>query len=206
MKNLEKIAAALNDYANDFGTYPPAYTTSGPTKRPMHSWRVLLLPYLDEVELYDQFDLSLPWDHQVNLTAAYRMPQIYEHPDVSSGGYSLKSAYFYITGPQTLFPKGKPLGPGDVTDDGSQTILVIEAQPMAASGMWTEPVDLDFTKMKGIVGGTVGIEPGGWIEGGAAMATVDGRAHFLKDGTPPSTFNALVTPQGNEPLPDDTLN
>lgn len=205
MKNLEEIANALNAYATDFGTYPPPFTTGGKNNRPMHSWRVLLLPYLNEVELYDQFDLELPWDAEVNMTAAYRMPAVYEHPNVASGGYSLKSGYYLITGAGTLFPKGKPLGPSDITDNGSQTILVIEGQPTIGSGMWTEPVDLDYAKMKGIIGGTVGIEPGGWLEGGAAMATTDGRGHFLEVGTHPDTFNALVTPKGNEPLPDDTL-
>ncbi|TWU00756.1 hypothetical protein Pla52n_41250 [Stieleria varia] len=204
MKNLQEIATALNAYADEFGTYPPAYTTSA-NGTPLHSWRVLILPYLDEVELYDQFDLSKPWSDEANMSVAYQMPGVYEHPDTNAVGYSMVPAYYYLTGPGTLFPKGKPLGPEDVKDNGSQTILVIEGRPTISSGMWTEPVDMDYGKMQGLVGGAVGIEPGGWIPGGVAMATVDGRAHFLPIGTPASTFNALVTPAGNEPLADDTL-
>ena len=59
--------------------------------------------------------------------------------------------------------------------------------------------------MRGQVNGAVGIEPGGMLDDGVAVATVDGRVHFAKDTLTPNTFRALVTPAGNEPLPDDAL-
>ncbi|MFK8114602.1 MAG: hypothetical protein AB8B91_20540, partial [Rubripirellula sp.] len=59
--------------------------------------------------------------------------------------------------------------------------------------------------MTGNISNTNGFEPGGLIEGGVAIATADGRAHFVPDSVDPAVFRALVTPQGGERLPDDTL-
>ncbi len=73
MRNLERIAAALNAYAADYGTYPPSATRDSTGKK-LHSWRVLILPYLGEDELYNKFDLSVPWDHPRTCEPAYEMP------------------------------------------------------------------------------------------------------------------------------------
>lgn len=205
INNLEKIASALNAYAADYGSYPPA-TLRDNAGRALHSWRVLILPYLGEQMTYDQFDLSKPWDHEINLQASYMMPSVYGHPNDNNAAAG-QSGYYLITGPGTLFPAKGPLSPDKVTDNPSQTILVIAGAPPLSSaiGGWAEPIDLDFAKMRGAINGTVGVEAGGRISSGVTMATVDGRGHFLSNDTPPSTFNALVTPNGNEPLPDDTL-
>ena len=182
IQNLETIAAALNAYALDHGTYPPA-TMRDSTGRAMHSWRGLILPYLGRQDIYDEFDVSKPWDNEVNLTAAsYSMPIEYRHPSNRSGAQD-EPGYFLITGPGTLFPPTGPLSPNDIGDDASQTILVIEGAPPAqgALGNWAQPRDLDFTRMRGVITGTVGVEPGGQLDSGAAMATDDARGHILSN-------------------------
>ncbi|MEO1525711.1 MAG: DUF1559 domain-containing protein, partial [Planctomycetota bacterium] len=203
--NLESIAEALNAYALDHGTYPPAVLRDANGK-PLHSWRVLLLPYLNERALYDEFDLSQPWDAEVNIQASYAMPSVYEHP-AGVAGMQNQTGYVLITGPQTLFPKDKPGSPDTVADDPSQTILVIGGKPNVSTniGSWTEPVDLPYASMQGVINGTVGVEPGGWLEDGVTMATVDGRGHFVSEDLSPDTFRSLVTPSGGELLPDSTL-
>ncbi|MEM1068001.1 MAG: DUF1559 domain-containing protein [Planctomycetota bacterium] len=201
VKNLEKISAALNSYADDHGSYPPPMTVDA-TNTPLHSWRVLLLPYLGEDELYNQFDLTVPWDHPKNEPLAYSVPSVYEHPRLSSFS---ESAYYLVTGKGTLFPPTGPLGPNSIVDDPSQTVLVVEAKVPIPSGMWTQPIDLEYAKMSGRLGRNVGVEPGGFFEEGVAMATVDGRGHFVPITIEPVTFRALLTPKGGERLPDDTL-
>ena len=205
ISNLEAIAEALNAYAADHGTYPPAILRDSSGKA-LHSWRVLLLPYLGEQELYDQFNLSEPWDSETNLLALYPMPSVYEHPAGGSGMQS-QPGYALITGPQTLFPDGNPGSPDSVADDPSQTILVIGGKPpvMANIGGWTEPIDLPIGSMQGMINGTIGVEPGGWLDDGVTMATVDARGHFVSQDMTPETFQALVTPSGGELLPDSTL-
>lgn len=204
IKNLERIAAALNSYAADYGTYPPPATKDRNGAK-LHSWRVLLLPYLDQEDLYSQFDLDLAWDHPVNMQLAHNLPSVYRHPNSDQNAGLYESGYFLITGMSTLFPNVGPLGPDQITDDPSQTILVIEGSPLVPSGLWTEPLDLDFTKMRCVLGTNPGIEPGGLLDDGVAFATADGRGHFVYNSMDPITFRALVTPRGNEPLADDTL-
>lgn len=204
MRNLEKIAGALNAYAADHGTFPPP-VVYGPGNQKMHSWRVLILPYLEKQALYDQYDLTLPWDDQKNLQVSYDVPNVFIHPHSQATGWFTASGYYLIVGQGTLFPKAGPLSPDMISDDPSQTILVIEGVPPTTMGSWTEPIDLDYGAMRGQINGTIGIEPGGLFTEGAAMATVDERGHFVKETMSPNLFNALVTPNGREPIPDDTL-
>jgi hypothetical protein len=208
IRSIEKIAAALNAYAADHGTYPPP-RINGPDGRPMHSWRVLILPYLGEQELFNQYDFDLPWDAPSNAELAYTIPNAYR--SVGSGGFGTEAGYSLITGPGTLFPPAPPrgfraLGPRDVVDDPGQTLLVVESVPLANSFMsWTEPADLDAAVMQGVIGGSPGREIGGTSQGGAVVATVDGRGHFLSDQTSALTVMALITIAGGEPLPSDVL-
>ncbi|MGB7325855.1 MAG: DUF1559 domain-containing protein, partial [Rubripirellula sp.] len=205
IRNLEKIAAAMSAYAADHGTYPPPMIRDAKQK-PMHSWRVLLLPYLGEDELYNRFNLQLAWDHPANQNAAgFGMPKVYQHPAANMNGIYGQSSYFLVTGPGTLFPARGALGPSDSTDDPSQTILITEAVFNSPTSLWTEPIDLDITRMQGNVGSGFGNEPGGLTSGGAAIVTTDGRGHFIPDTIDPAIFRALVTPQGGERLADDLL-
>ena len=204
IRNLEKIAAALNAYANDHGTYPPPVVRDANGK-PLHSWRVLILPYLDENDLYDRYNLDLPFDHPENLPVAYEVPAAYRHPNAMQNGLFSESAYYLITGPETLFPPEGPLRPDQVTDGAAKTILVVEGNPDTLIDIWTEPIDLDVTKMQGRINGPTADDPGKLMDSGAAIVTVDERGHFLPNSTPATTFQSLVSPAGGEPLRDDTL-
>jgi hypothetical protein len=205
IRNLERIAAAMNAYAADHGTYPLPMTVNS-NGTPLHSWRVLLLPYLGEEDLYDRINLELPWDHAQNtMVMQYSAPSVYQHPSLDKVGFGSGPAYFLITGTGTLFPPAGPLAPDDVSDDIRQTLLVVEGSPVRPPMSWAEPVDLPFAMMTGRLAGNPGNEPGGLLEGGVAGATVDGRGHFIKDSIAPTDFLSLVTPTGGERLRDDTL-
>lgn len=205
IRNLERIALAMNNYAVDHGTYPPPMVRDS-NGLPLHSWRALLLPYLDEQPLADQYNYNLPWNDPANLELQWQIPSVYQHPSANSGGgWQSTSNYYLITGPGTLFPNKGPLKPSAVIDSAAQTILVVEAIPVVPSGTWLEPIDLDYAVLTGdlIFGGAT--EMGGLTIGGATFATVDGRGHFAADNLDPAVVRALVTPAGNEPLADDTL-
>ena len=204
MKNLQKIASALNAYAEEYGTYPPPMTVDK-NKLPLHSWRVLILPYLGEDDLYGKFDLNKPWDDPVNMAHAYSMPNVFRHPEGAKTYYTPESDYYLVIGNGTLFPNGGPLGPKDVTDSSTQTLLVVTANPDVMSAVWIEPIDIEFAKMSGQINGPSKHDVGQILDDGVTMATVDGRSHFLPDSTSSTILNALISPQGNEPLSDDTL-
>ncbi len=203
MRNIERIAEALNAYALVHKSYPPPYTvdTSG---RRMHSWRVLILPFLDQDDAYDSFNMDEPWDSAQNMQYAFSsMPNVYRHPSYQVNAGFNESAYYLVTGDGTLFPSKGPLGPDQVIDDPLKTILVLEASAPLTSGVWTEPIDIDFATVQGI-GGTQN-NVGGLLDDGMVVATIDERGHFIPDTLPLSTLKALITPRGGEPLADDTL-
>src|SRR5205085_8095175 len=83
--NLKQIAIAMYNYANDKGTLPPAIGL-GPDGKTVHSWRVELLPYLDEEDLYKQYKLDEPWDSENNRKLLDKMPAVYLHPVAKTSG------------------------------------------------------------------------------------------------------------------------
>ncbi len=212
LRNIERIASALNAYAADHGTYPPPVIRR-PDGTLLHSWRVLILPYLDQQELFNDYNMNQPWDSPGNYELASRIPSVFRASQNSV--YGGESAYFLITGPGTVFPPAppggatdtfRPLGPRTIADDPGQTLLVVEAaSPTNSYSSWLEPRDLDVGLMQGLVGTSPGREIGGINIGGAVVATVDGRSHFLGDQTSPATVMALISASGGEPLPDDVL-
>lgn len=202
-RNLETIAKAFRAYAADHGSFPPAFSEDA-NGRKLHSWRVLLLPYLGEEELHEKFNLSQPWDSSQNMRAAREgFPSVFRHPE--SAGWGMETNYFLILGEGTLYPPSGPLKPEQVRDGMEKTILVTEAMVPLSSGFWTEPIDLDASKIAGGINVNPGQDLGGITTGGVCIVTADGRGHFLPDSTPPLTVSSLITPRGGEPLPDDVL-
>ena len=206
-KNLGKIALALNAYCTDFGTYPPSVTRNSQGEA-MHSWRVLLLPYLGEQDLYSRYRLDLPWSDAINRGVAEEMPTCYSATTRSFYERNYLSDYYLVTGPSTLQPKSGPIGFNAVSDEVSQTVLVVEGRPTVASGLWIEPIDFIITEMIGdirSIPGTIreGSEIGGVSPNGVVVATVDNRVHFISETTEPFYVKGMLTATGDEPLPKD---
>ncbi len=200
IQNLETIANAMRAYAKDYGSFPPPARLA-PDGTPLHSWRVLLLPYLNQRELFEKFRLDEPWSSQHNQALVFDMPDVYRSPGaiLVTG---VESHYSMIVGQGTLFPANGPLGPTDVVDGWDRTLLLVEvATPTSLSNQWTDPGELDISRISNAVASQIG----GNHEGGAVVVTVDGRGHFLRDSIEPSVLQALVTPSGNEGINDDVL-
>lgn|GEM_PF-373820 len=207
VSNLQKIASALNAYAADHGVYPLPIVrdTNG---NAMHSWRVTILPYLNELPLFNAYDFNQPWDASENYSLLESMPAVYASPNPGNGS-SYECFYQLVTGERTLFPRTGPLSPQKLLDDPSKTGLVVEALPPKSrqnlTSVWMEPTELDIQGMSGLIGSKPGIEIGAITEGGVAIATVDGRGHFLEETTSPEIVLAILTASGGEPLADDVL-
>lgn len=86
--NLKQIAIGLYNYADTYGRFPPAWTVDSQGK-PLHSWRVLILPYLEYQHLYDKIRLSEPWDSEYNRQFHDKMPSCFNVLKVSDAVYSL---------------------------------------------------------------------------------------------------------------------
>jgi len=142
---LKIIGLALHNYAdvnNDF--FPPAYVADKSGK-PMHSWRVLILPLLDRQDIYDKYNFDEPWDGPNNSKLHDIVIPLFQCPFAQSNGKETDTSYVAVVGPGTMFPGGKPLQLSDMRDGSSRTILIVE---VANSGIhWMEPRDLDITKI-----------------------------------------------------------
>ena len=204
VENLRRIAEALNAYANDNGTYPPSVLKIGSRR---HSWRVLILPYLGEDDLYSRYNFDEAWDSPRNMGLIYQMPRVFQNSQVSAP-YSVtsRSHYYLITGAGTVFPPSGPLSPDQIKDEHEKTLLVVEGSPVnKGSGSWTEPCDLQIQDIQAssAVNGANGL--GGLLDGGFAAATVDAMGHFIDESISPIALDALITANGGERLPDDVF-
>jgi prepilin-type processing-associated H-X9-DG protein len=187
--NLKQIGLAMFNYASAHDCYPPAATYDADGK-PLVSWRVLLLPYLEQNSLYNQFHLDEPWDSPNNKPLADRMPNVFQCPsDVLPAGMT---AYAVIVDPRSLFT-GQPQGVSiaTVTDGTSNTFMVVEA---ATPIPWSKPDDLSLTSNDLMLG------MGSKHPGGLNASMADGSVRFIKNSVSLSLLKALVTRNGNEPV------
>jgi hypothetical protein len=141
--NLKQIGIALHNYHDVYGAFPPAYVADE-HGRPMHSWRVLLLPFLEQQNLYAQYRFDEPWDGPNNRTLAGQMSQIYGCPSDADAPLGTTS-YLAVVGPETMWPGEKAVSLSDIKDGSSNTLIVVESH---ASGIhWMEPRDLHTLQM-----------------------------------------------------------
>jgi len=191
---LKAIVLAMHEYHDEHGSFPPAYLADE-EGTPIHSWRVLLLPYLDEDWLYEEYDFEEPWDGPNNMALADLISDVYRCP--SEPGNPNETNYMVITGPGTMFEGDQGTSIADVTDGSSSTILVVEVAgyPM----YWSEPFDLEIDTMDLYIGD---LESGEGISsthpGGANVAFADGSVRFIPDSISGGTIRALATKDGGE--------
>lgn len=189
-ENLGKIAEALDKYHAKNGRFPPA-AIYGADGEPLLSWRVLLLPYLGEDNLFKQFRLDEPWDSPSNKPLLTKMPKVFQ-PEYHQYNPVWKSPVQVITGPGTIFDGPKGLRKEDVTDGPENTLLLIYGpNNMQDWPHWTRPADLKYDPMKPV--------PNRGHRGGLLhVITADGKFHLLKSDTPQETLRGLITRNGGE--------
>lgn len=179
--NLRQIGLAIQNYHDDQGCLPPAYIADASGK-PIHSWRVLLLPYLDE-DLAALYDFNEPWDSEKNMKVAGRMPSVFRCPS-DPDAQSRYTSYVASDGPSQVFQSARPVMFNEITDGLSNTIDVLES---AGSGIvWTEPRDVSETLDSEDVAGQ-SFHPGGFN-----ALYVDGHVTFVSGDVDPVTFEELV--------------
>jgi hypothetical protein len=189
--NLKMIGLAMHNYEATYGSFPPAYTVDAQGK-PLLSWRVLILPYINEQGVYGQFHLDEPWDSPHNLGLSSLMPATYGCPSEPSI-LSDRTSYAAISGPGTIFPPDHAVSVREITDGTAMTAMVGEVR--GGSIVWTKPDDVPFTgQFKGL-GDFMSWHPGGWN-----MLMGDGTVRFLSDTTNPATCRGLMTISGSETI------
>ena len=145
VSHLGQLQLALSNYESTYGSLPPSAITNA-NGEPLLSWRVALLPFMEEGALYNQIKLDEPWDGPNNRKFNGRRPLLFScpsHLDDAEKGYT---SYVAVIGPRTLFPGGgKAKRRGDIRDDPASTLMVVETT--TASINWMEPRDLEWDRM-----------------------------------------------------------
>jgi prepilin-type processing-associated H-X9-DG protein len=196
MNNLKQIMLAMHNYHSANNTFPPAFRANKAGK-PLLSWRVLILPYLGQQELYNEFHLDEPWHSPHNKALIARMPEVYKctDTDLPSG----RTRYLTPRGEATLFPGAEGIGIQQVTDGTSNTIAVVESGA-GDSVVWTVPNDWEVILSELKPGSTLRSHPGG-----SNVGFADGSVRFLKGTISPRVLEALLTRAGGEIIAADAF-
>lgn len=198
MNNLQLLATALNFYAAEHGSYPTptVYDANG---QPLYSWRVLILKQLGEHSLAAEFKLDEAWDspHNIQLLGQ-RCPRVYVSPGVPMSRGISETNYFLLTGPGTLFPPSGPLAPHNIGDGSGNTLLIVESENTLSE--WSRPVDIDVSQLNTRIGSTGPNTIGGTHAGGATAVFADTTPAWLPDDLTPEIVDALISPDGGEPI------
>jgi hypothetical protein len=196
--SLKKLVLAFHEYADQHrGEMPPAAVV-GPDGKPLYSWRVLLLPYLGEKKLFDQFKRDEAWDGPTNKKLLAQMPKVFA-PVAGEARKEHKTFYQVFIGPETPFP-GKPPNrgprlPASFPDGTANTFLVVEA---GAAVPWTAPFDLPYDAKKPVP------KLGGLFPDGYHVATADGSVRYFKKGNPSDlTLRLAIMPNDGGVLGPD---
>ena len=180
---LKQIGLAMHNHHDTFKTFPDEAVRDD-AGEPLLSWRVKLLPFLGERELFDRFRMNEPWDSPHNKPLIEQIPNVFKVPGVEMTVG--KTSYVGIVGKGTLFD---PIRPGmrmrEITDGTSNTLLVVEASPKSAV-IWTKPDDLPLSA-EDMTPDLVGARRGGFLG-----LTGDGAIHFLPEQMSEATILNLA--------------
>jgi len=147
--NLRTLTIAIHAYESDHGHIPPPFTLDENGRR-LHSWRVLLLPYIGENELYQKIDLTKPWDHPTNQPYHDQMPEIFCCSAVKYYSRWMTTGnttnYIVVVGECTPWrTKNQPsLNTIGQSDGTSSTIAIIESEAHRLN--WMSPNDPEYSR------------------------------------------------------------
>ena len=187
--NLRQIALALLNYEQAHNALPPAYTVDA-QGRPLHSWRTLILPYLEEEPLYQTIDLSKPWNDPANAKALETALPVFRCPEAV--GPRNTTTYLAIAGPKGCLIPRESRRLAEITDVHGSTLMVIEAGEENAVP-WMAPMDADESLVMSL-GPTTKLHHAGVTN----ACFVDGSVRFLKASIPARVRRALMTIAGGE--------
>jgi prepilin-type processing-associated H-X9-DG protein len=186
--NLKQIGLAMHNYHDTYGAFPPAAIVDKDGK-PLLSWRVAILPYLEYDALYKEFKLDEPWDSDNNKKLLPKIPKIYLVPDVNKDGDTNTHYQVFVGGGAVFDPiQGTKLQA--ITDGSSNTLLCAEAETAVP---WSKPDDLAFDPV-------MGVPKLGFLHMGVSNAAFcDGSVRAIKKGAiTDDMLKALITRAGGE--------
>ena len=193
--DLKQIALAMHNYLSTYDKFPASAIFDADGK-PLLSWRVEILPYIEEGALYNEFKKDEPWDSEHNKALLAKMPKIYAPAVEKEGRPKDSTLYQGFNGTHAFFEGTTGRMIADFTDGTSNTVMIVEAGEAVP---WTKPADLEFPE-----------DPekplpklGGQFENGFLAGFTDGSVKFLKNDVNPTILHKLITRNGGEVISAD---
>lgn len=149
MNNMKQIMLALHNYY-DVNRGFPLRATVDEEGNPLLSWRVHLLPYLEQAALYEQFHLDEPWNSEHNKALIEKCPQAFRSPGTPELGAGLTN-YVVAVAENTFLSTPKPMEFKQIIDGTSNTFGILETDAEHAV-IWTKPDDLKVDFKNPLVG------------------------------------------------------
>ncbi|TWT37232.1 hypothetical protein KOR34_21790 [Posidoniimonas corsicana] len=194
LSQLKQLTLAMANYEAVHGTLPPAYTVDAEGNK-LHSWRTLLLPYLEMQPLYESIDLTKPWDDPANQHAREASIDVYNCPSaVHDEGMT---TYVVVTGKGMAFDGPTPTKLSDVKDLESETLAIVDVNGKRAVH-WMSPDDITLEQLE-----VFWTEEHGHHPGVVQAAFIDGRARALSQQMPLLQLRAMLTIAGGETIGEE---
>jgi hypothetical protein len=184
------LAFAMLDYESAHGRLPPA-VVYGKNGEPLYSWRVLIQPYLEQGELYNQFHLDEPWDSPHNIQLLPKMPLSYAAPPRKMSKLPPYHTICHVfVGKGTAFEGRAGLNlKKDFPNGASNTLAIVEAgKPVP----WTKPEELEYDPDGPLPDLT------GLFKDGFRACRLFGGSEFIPKDTSEADLRALITRNGGE--------
>jgi beta-lactamase regulating signal transducer with metallopeptidase domain len=185
--NLKQIALAFHMFESANRKFPHSTKSPDPSHKHPVSWRVMILPFMEQKALYNLYRFDEPWDGPNNSKLLSMVPIQYRHPEAPAG--STNTPYLAITGEEAMFQPSKETLPSDVRDGLANTIMVVESKSTIP---WTKPDDLAYASDKPLP------FVGGFFDEGFHAAFGDGSVRFISKTIAESVLRALMTARGGE--------
>jgi prepilin-type processing-associated H-X9-DG protein len=202
VNNLKQIGLAMHNFLSVQNHFPgPIRDKDG---KPVLSWRVAILPFLEQQALFNEFKQDEPWDSPHNKALLERMPDVFAVP----GARAEPGLTFYrgFSGKSTLFDETNKAGVGiaTVTDGTSNTLGAVEAKEAVP---WTKPdSDIPFDPdMRAAEDPKLLAQMGEHFSGGFNALFLDGSVHFIKKTVSPAVLRALITRDRGEVVSSDSF-
>jgi hypothetical protein len=180
---------ALLNYEASRARFPAAAIMT-PDRKPGLSWRVAILPYIEQNNLYKQFRRNEPWDSPHNKALIERMPKIFQSPGSSlDPGYT---NYLSVRLPNSVIAEGsKGIRMREIADGTANTIVFLEVDDTHAA-IWTKPDDYEWNEQQPYAG------IGNIWSGRFYAAFADGRVQKIFTSTTPEDLGGMLTRNGGE--------
>jgi prepilin-type processing-associated H-X9-DG protein len=186
--NLKQIGIALHNYHQVHNCFPAPYAKG----KPMHSWRMAILPYAMSQNVYQQYDYNQPWDSPANLALARSFQPFYcVCPSAKQPSRSGLTDYVMVVGPKAATHGGEWTSLDEITDGTANTIVVVE---IADSDIfWTEPRDLSLDEMTLQINDKSKPNISSHHPHGAMVLFADGSIRFLDESMSTEELRAMLT-------------